>query len=92
AWLLTCLCSCTTVRSVHLSNLSVPKESGRPISAKVSKVLVLGIGFSNDLAGAAMKGLFDQCAGGRVMFVHSRLSTSHYIIMQRTTVHVSGRC
>ncbi len=81
---------CSFVHSVHQDGGS--PRLGRAIERSESENIWIFVGARDDLAGAAMKGLFDQCAGGRVMFVHSRLSTSHYIIMQRTTVHVSGRC
>jgi len=84
------MAGCSFVHSVHQDGGS--PTLGRAIEHSESENIWILMGARDDLAGAAMEGLFDQCAGGRVMFVHSRLSTSHYIIMQRTTVHVSGRC
>lgn len=84
------MAGCSFVHSVHQDG-GHPRL-GRAIQHSESDNTWIFFGARDDLAGAAMKGLFDQCPGGRVMYVHSRLSTSHYIIMHRTTVYVSGRC
>ncbi len=92
AGLMSCLFGCTTLRSVHLSNLSVPKESGRPISAKVSKVLVLGIGFSSDYVFEARQRLYELCPDGVVTGVLSVFESKNALLLSIETVKVRAYC
>lgn len=85
-------CGCTTLRSVHLSNLSVPKESGREISAKVSKVLILGIGFSTSYVFEARQRLYALCPDGVVTGVLSVFESTNALLLSVETVRVKAYC
>src|SRR5262249_17018144 len=72
--------ACTTVQSAYLTILSRPTSASRPIEAKSSKLVFLGLNFDNDYAFEARESLYAQCPGGVVTGVLSTYETRSYLI------------
>ncbi len=84
--------ACTTVHSVHLTNLSVPREQGREISASVSKLVFLGFSFSSEYVFEARERLYRLCPEGVVTGVLSVFESTNAVLLSVETVRVRGYC
>ena len=83
---------CTTVNSVHLTNLSVPTSKSRRISAEVTKLTFLGFSASNDYAFEVREKLYAACPGGTVTGVLSTFESTLYVVLVEFKVRARGFC
>lgn len=84
--------ACTTVQSAYLTNLSAPVSDARPIEAKSSKLVFLGMNFDNEYAFEARDSLYAQCPGGMVTGVLSTYETKSYVFFTDHIVRARGYC
>lgn len=84
------LCSCASLHSAYMTNMSAPE--GREVKAEASKLVFLAFTFDNEFAFDAKEKLLGQCPGGKVTGVFTTYETFWYVLFTRQVVQAQGVC
>ena len=84
------LCSCASVVSVSLT--PIPAERSRPVSAEVSKFIILGFNFNNDFVDEVVENLKEKCPNGVVSGILTKDELISYFLAHTRKITAKGFC
>ena len=84
------LSHCASVQTVSVS--SIPKDRSRPVSAQVSRLIILGFNFDNDYVEPLVSELKNKCRGGMVSGILTKDEVISYPFVHKRIITASGYC
>jgi hypothetical protein len=90
--LLGALTGCTHMASI--STTSIPAQRGKQVSANAYNFLFFQVNFSNDYVNALTRDLAEQCPGGRVEGVLTKMENITYfpLVAHAVEITATGYC
>lgn len=81
---------CASINSVSLT--PIPSARSRPVSAEVTKIIILGFSFDNDFIDPLVSDLQQKCPNGVISGILTKDETISYFLVFKKRVVATGYC